>query len=289
MKTKKSSFISFKRSIFLFPFLVACMIFLSPKIISNVSVENYYVNAVKQYATPQSVISILGKVVDLNHNPLEGVMVIDKNSEVEEMTDEEGKFELVLGKPAQITFTKIGFNSVYFKAATSDSNLVIIMTPKSNELIVRGFESKVSDLNENKWVIDSLKSIKNQPLYIIDNVNMDYGYDLKGLNPQDIKSIEVLKTVPVSQYGLGSKNGVVKIYTKNYKSFLKDESNKMMNLDTSSPLNVKDNVGSDTIENVEKEKAIKINQSMDSIMLKRAERMEQNNLQHIKKEKTDLK
>ena len=289
MKTNKSSSISFTGVIFLFPFLVACMVFLSPKLMSSVSVENYDAKAVKQYATPQNVISILGRVVDLDHNALEGVTVIDKNSDVDQMTDELGKFELVLDKPTQITFVKIGFNNVYFNATASDSNLVIIMTRESNELIVRGFESKVYDVNENKWVLDSLKSFKNQPLYIINDVNMDYGYDLKTLKPEDIKSIEVLKDTPASLYGLGAKNGVVKIYTKNYNSFLKDESNKMMKLDTSSPIKIKDDFGADTINNVEKEGALKINQTMDSTMMKRAEKMEKNNPEFIKKEKKDLK
>lgn len=57
------------------------------------------------------------------------------------MTNGEGKFELSLDTATVISFTKLGFYNVEHRVDKSDSSLVIILTPQSNELIVKGYDS----------------------------------------------------------------------------------------------------------------------------------------------------
>lgn len=55
----------------------------------------------------------------------------------------------------------------------------------------------------------------SDPLYVVDGVPMDEGFDLISLNPQDIESIEVLKDASSSAiYGSRGANGVVIITSK---------------------------------------------------------------------------
>lgn len=84
-------------------------------------------------------IIIVGKVVDLDHRPLEGVVVRDNSTTKEKLTDGEGKFELSLDTATVVSFTKLGFYNVDHRVNESDSSLVIILTPQSNELIVKGY------------------------------------------------------------------------------------------------------------------------------------------------------
>lgn len=54
-----------------------------------------------------------------------------------------------------------------------------------------------------------------KPLIIVDGKSQTAGYDLENINPDHIKSIEVLKEgSAVTEYGDAAKNGVVKITTK---------------------------------------------------------------------------
>ena len=72
----------------------------------------------------------------------------------------------------------------------------------SVQIKVRGATSINEDGNTN-------------PLYVVDGVPMDEGFDLQQLNPQDIESIEVLKDASSSAiYGSRSANGVIIITCK---------------------------------------------------------------------------
>lgn len=124
----------------LFPTLVLSMLLVSSQLLSNT--DNNKVNVVKQDSVLQdSIITIAGEVVDLNHQPLEGVVVRDNSTTIEKMTDGEGKFELSVDTATVISFAKTGFYSVEHSVSKSDSNLVIILTPQSNELIVKGYDN----------------------------------------------------------------------------------------------------------------------------------------------------
>ena len=72
----------------------------------------------------------------------------------------------------------------------------------SVQIKVRGATSINEDGNTN-------------PLYVVDGVPMDEGFDLQQLNPQDIESIEVLKDASSSAiYGSRGANGVIIITCK---------------------------------------------------------------------------
>ena len=122
------------------PVLVLSLLLLSPQLLSNVDNNETFV--VAQDTTLQSTPTIIvGKVVDLDHQPLEGVVVRDINTTKEKLTNGEGKFELSLDTATVISFTKLGFYNVEHRVDKSDSSLVIILTPQSNELIVKGYDS----------------------------------------------------------------------------------------------------------------------------------------------------
>jgi TonB-dependent SusC/RagA subfamily outer membrane receptor len=59
---------------------------------------------------------------------------------------------------------------------------------------------------------------KNPPLYIVDGSKMDQNMNLKDINPDDIKSMTVLKDeTAIEKYGKEGKNGVIEITTKRKK------------------------------------------------------------------------
>ena len=122
----------------IFPALALSLLLFSPRILSNVDNNEAFVVAqdTKQQDSP---IIIVGKVVDLDHRPLEGVVVRDNSTTKEKLTDGEGKFELSLDTATVVSFTKLGFYNVDHRVNESDSSLVIILTPQSNELIVKGY------------------------------------------------------------------------------------------------------------------------------------------------------
>ena len=97
----------------MFPALALSLLFYSPRLLSNV--DNSDVKIVAQDTTLQdttlqdSPIVIVGKVVDLDHQPLEGVVVKDNNSDKEILSDGEGKFELSFDKATVVSFKKMGF------------------------------------------------------------------------------------------------------------------------------------------------------------------------------------
>ena len=145
------------------PALAMSMLLLSPHLLSNV--DNNEANVVEQDTTLQdSPIVIVGKVVDLDHQPLEGVVVKDNNSDIEKLTDGEGKFELSFDKATVVSFKKMGFYNVDFNAVASDSSLVIILTPESNQLIVKGYNSPAvkSDDEAGVFDIDTTSTLKEK-------------------------------------------------------------------------------------------------------------------------------
>ena len=143
--------------------VLALSFLLSPhQLLSNA--DNNEVNLVKQNSSLQdSIITIVGEVVDLNHQPLEGVVVRDNSTTIEKLTDGEGKFELSLDTATVISFTKTGFYSVEHRVNKSDSSLVIILTPESNQLIVKGYVSPAVKNNDTEWFdLDTTSTLKQK-------------------------------------------------------------------------------------------------------------------------------
>lgn len=148
----------------MFPTLALLLLLFSPNLLSNV--DNNEANILKQDTTLQvSPIIIIGKVVDLDHQPLEGVVVRDNSTTIEKMTDGEGKFELSLDTATVVSFTKMEFYTVDHKVTKSDSNLVVILTPELNELILEGYGSPTDakDNDVEAWfVTDTTSTLKKK-------------------------------------------------------------------------------------------------------------------------------
>lgn len=96
--------------------------------------------------------------------------------------------------------------------------------PGSNvQIKVRGATSINEDGNTN-------------PLYVVDGVPMDEGFDLQQLNPQDIESIEVLKDASSSAiYGSRGANGVIIVTCKKGNDDGKTTVTASVNLSISNP------------------------------------------------------
>ena len=93
----------------------------------------------------------------------------------------------------------------------------------SIQIKVRGATSINEDGNTN-------------PLYVVDGVPMDEGFDLQQLNPQDIESIEVLKDASSSAiYGSRGANGVIIITCKKGNDDGKTTVTASVNLSISNP------------------------------------------------------
>ena len=181
----------------LFLALVLSLLLFSPRILSNA--ENNKVNLLKQNTSLQdSIITIVGEVVDLNHQPLEGVVVRDNNTTIEKLTDGEGRFELSLDTATVISFTKTGFYSVEHMINKSDSNLVIILTPESNQLIVKGYSSpSVMDGEAEMFDMDTTSTLKQKYDLMNDSIDsksmkMD-ATDLKKDNHMHMDTIKTVK------------------------------------------------------------------------------------------------
>lgn len=140
--------------------LVSSFLLFSPQVLSNV--DKNEVNLLKQDINSQdSIIIIVGKVVDLDHQPLEAVVVRDNSTTVEKLTNDDGGFELSLDTASVISFTKTGFYSVEHKVNKSDSSLVIILTPDSDQLIVKGYGFPIEKNEQEEWLdLDTISTLK---------------------------------------------------------------------------------------------------------------------------------
>lgn len=155
------------------PALALSLLLFSPRLLSNVDTRD--ANVVAQDTTLQdSPIIIVGKVIDLDHQPLEGVVIRDNNKTIEILTDGEGKFELNFDTATVVSFTKMGFYNVEHKIIKSDSNLVVILTPESNQLIVKGYDSPAEMSDKTEWFdadIDTTSTLKQKYDLLKDSID----------------------------------------------------------------------------------------------------------------------
>ena len=75
-----------------------------------------------------------------------------------------------------------------------------------------GYETKiVVKRKANSWTADG----KNQPLYVVNGKTLEKGADIKDIDPDRIKSINVIKGQAAKEkYGDKGVNGVIEITTK---------------------------------------------------------------------------
>ncbi len=226
-------------------FFALCMIlFLVQQLSANVISEN---NSMHANAQQQKTIVLIGKVINLEEFVLDGVIILNNSTDSSTVTDEKGKFKLTLDEPSLVSFIKIGYKTLDYTFSESDSSLVVILSPESNEVIVHSFDSIKNIKNNTKITInssdsigvDSLETLHN-PLYIIDDVQLETGYGLENLDAKNIKSISVLKSkTAIELYGNRGKNGVVIITTIPKYTMERLKSTKMSNIDTTTVIKKK--------------------------------------------------
>ena len=209
MKTDNTNFMHRVRGFILFPVLALAVLFLySHTLYSSDSKSVLEESQV-------GVIIVVGTIIDANNEALDSVIVKDVNSDNETVSDMEGKFTLSLKEPTMVSFAKFGFEKLEMEIAESDSNLVVVLTLESNEMIVQGFGSDVSGDKNTNWLANSFTSIiENNPLYIIDNTKKGSDFNIETINPENVLSIEVLAdTIAEELYGAEGKRGAVIIMT----------------------------------------------------------------------------
>ena len=160
-------------------------------------------------------ITVVGKVLDANSNAIDSVVISEEDSENETVSDTDGSFVLSLNDAATISFSKLGFQHLDMEIAESDSNLVVILIAESNELVVQGFGSETARTKDNKWMLDSLSAIPdNPPLYIIDDRQEESDFSISTIDPDDVVTIEVLSdSIAEGLYGSDGERGAIKITT----------------------------------------------------------------------------
>ena len=143
-----------------------------------------YANVETMYATEkQQPIVLVGKVINHDDSAIEGVLVMYNDTKNSAITDDEGKNRLKLNETSFVSFAKEGYQTLDYKFSETDSSLVVMLSPESNEVIVHGFNSMKNIRSKAELTInvsDSIESLRN-PLYIIDDVELALGSDLKKL------------------------------------------------------------------------------------------------------------
>lgn len=122
-----------------------------------------------------------------------------------------------------------------FRNEVKKTNENILKTNIDNSVVeLHSYPQIQDEINEEKVINDTVPKAKkdespsitlrlikdtvavNKPIYIVDNVEvLDENWTINSVNPDEIKSVEVLKDGPAtSPYGSRGKNGVVKITTQ---------------------------------------------------------------------------
>lgn len=107
-------------------------------------------------------------------------------------------------------------NSMSKQAANTDASALVDLLRLQSGLVVTGSGDNVQIQirGVNSLVLDT------RPLYVVNGVPMgrDYGQVNDSLNPQDVSSIRILKSLSeTSIYGEMGRNGVIMIKTKSSK------------------------------------------------------------------------
>jgi len=209
MKTGRYSLLRKVGSLISIPILIFAIISLYSLALYSSNVES-----IKDIAQEVK-ITIMGKVLDVNSDVVEGVMIKEMESENETTSDSDGKFTLLLNEPATVVFSKFGFQEMKMEITESDSNFVVKLTPESNEMKVQAFSSEMNVNNDHKWLIDSLSAIiDNSPLYIINDRQEESDFSISTIDPDDVVTVEVLSdSIAEALYGSDGERGAVRITT----------------------------------------------------------------------------
>ena len=204
--------------------------------------------------TPVEEITINGKVVDKNNQPLPGVAVLLKGTTIGVATDVNGNFQLTIPKQESLTlvFSFVGMKTQE-RIVRDEKNLVIVMEEDAKmieEVVVTGYQTIKSGRATGSFQILKQENMDNIVAVDVKEklegtvpglmVNTDGSMMIRGqgtfqasteplivvdgfpmesstlnLNPADIEQVTVLKdAASAAIYGVRGANGVVVITTK---------------------------------------------------------------------------
>lgn len=195
--------------------------------------------------------TINGKVTGFHKFPFKNIVVVAKDTKSRALTDENGEFSIVCKEGETLIFESKSCQRKKLKVKNAEDsvfvNLVFKNNKKSREYavgygiiseqnltyavsnlnhknintnsytdiyeMIKGRFAGVSVQSNNEIIIRGKSTIygKNSALLIVDGLPVN---DLSYLNPQDVKSIDVLKDASASIYGSRGANGVVLVTTK---------------------------------------------------------------------------
>ena len=171
-------------------------------------------------------LTVSGLVKD-NQGIIMGAAVVIKGTNRGTITDSQGKFVIKVDKGSTLVFSMINYKSSEYTVDEAKDNLVIVLSPDElspDEEIAVG-SGQMSSLKgelrglkirekEGENVIGIRTPDGMQPLLIVDGKRTSEE-ELQGINPKEIKSIDVLKNeTSTFLYGEDGKNGVVLITMK---------------------------------------------------------------------------
>lgn len=162
------------------------------------------------FPVPVDEIIVKGKVVKANsQEPLAGVAILLKDSQIGTLTDQEGNFYISIPNEQGQTLIFTFVNTDSYEIPISQSGELGVELAESSSGSSHKFQAKaiipIPPQGENA---------EGPILTIIDGKEMK-PKDIKDINPADIESMEVLKPEDAkSKYGEKGKNGVIIITTK---------------------------------------------------------------------------
>ena len=190
----------------------------------------------RDYFYGEAALNVQGTVLDDSGLPLPGVNILIKGTTIGTQTDFDGNYSIRVNPGDILVFSYVGFGTKEIN--TSDSQIDIQLEGENSlsEVVVvthyrRNHSAEVSGdeidnilmgaaagvaLKANMSVqIRGFGSISadSEPLYIVNG--MVYTGDINGINPENIRSVEILdSSEAVSKYGSRGANGVVIIQLK---------------------------------------------------------------------------
>lgn len=198
-------------------------------------------------------VTVKGKITAFREFPVKNVKIQSKKYKTRALTNEAGEFEIKCKKNDVLSIISQGFEKVNYKVRKTDKlveiNLVFKDSKKNREYVVgygminednltyaisnlshenNDFSSysNLSELIRAKFptvqvnggcvIVRGVSSTgSNCALFVVDGMSVA---NLSGVEPSDIKSINILKDAAASIYGTQGANGVVLIETLRRKS-----------------------------------------------------------------------
>ncbi|WP_299274753.1 mucoidy inhibitor MuiA family protein [uncultured Psychroserpens sp.] len=221
----------------------------NPKYLNFISANSNYQSqrATKSYNYKFNplVKTVSGVVTSTNDGlPLPGATVIEKGTTNGTQTDFDGNYSLQTAGGQELVFSYVGMKTETLPIHSSIMNVSLDTDASIDEVVIAAYGAKAKRKNLNSSAVQHLEgqvaglNISSgsgqpganafitlrgagaingnvEPLYIVDGVPVD-AYSFRALNPNDIKSFQVLKDAAegTAIYGNRGRNGAIVITTK---------------------------------------------------------------------------